>query len=51
MEEAEDAGDEKENGFLLCSAFSVNPDQSGNWNAWAKVTGGTDLAAHTNCFK
>ena len=49
MEEAEDGGDEKGNGFLLCSAFSVNPDQSGNWNAWAKVTGGTDLATHTNC--
>ena len=49
MEEAEEDGDERENGFLLGSAFMVNPDQSGNWNAWAKVTGGTDLAAHTSC--
>ena len=51
IEEAEEDDDEKEDGFLLGSAFRVNPDQSGNWNAWAKVTGGTDLAAHTNCFK
>jgi len=53
IEEAEedDDDDEKEDGFLLGSAFRVNPDQSGNWNAWAKVTGGTDLAAHTNCFE
>ena len=51
MAEAEEDGDKKEDGFLLGSAFRVNPDQSGNWNAWAKVTGGTDLAAHTNCCK